>query len=157
MGLIEEVGRGPVGLDTPPFIYLIEEPPQYLPIVRSVFAAITAGTLAGATSALTLLETLVQPHRVGNAPLAEQYEAILTRSRGLRLEEISRAVLRTAAHLRALSGIKTPDAIQLATAMIAKCPVYLTNDRDLPAIAGIRILQVKHCLPAPEQRCRPSR
>ncbi len=148
MGLIEALGSGPVALDTPPFIYLIEEHPQYVPIVRPVFAAMAAGTLTGVTSALTLLEVLVQPYRVGNAPLAAQYEALLTRSRGLRLEEITSTVLRTAAQLRAVSRIKTPDAIQLATAAIARCPVYLTNDRDLPAIAGIRILQVKSYLAA---------
>jgi predicted nucleic acid-binding protein len=148
VGLIEALGSGPVAVDTPPIIYLIEEHPQYLPIVRPVFAALAAGTLTGVTSALTLLETLVRPYRVGNAPLAEQYEALLTRSRGLRLEEITRTVLRTAAQLRAASNIKTPDAIQLATALIAWCPVYLTNDRDLPAIAGLRILHVKSYLPA---------
>jgi predicted nucleic acid-binding protein len=148
VGLIEALGSGPVALDTPPFIYLIEEHPQYLPIVRPVFAAIAAGTLTGVTSALTILETLVQPYRAGNAPLAAQYEAFLTRSRGLRLEEITRTVLRAAAQMRAASNIKTPDAIQLATALFARCPVYLTNDRDLPAIAGIRILQVKSYIPA---------
>ncbi len=147
MGLIEALGSGPVALDTPPVIYLIEEHPQYLPIVRPVFAAMAAGKLTGVTSALTLLETLAQPYRIGNAPLAERYEVFLTRSRGLRCEEITRTVLRTAAQLRAASSIKTPDAIQLATALIARCPVYLTNDRDLPAIAGIRILQVKSYLP----------
>ena len=149
MGLIDDLGSGPVALDTPPFIYFIEEHPRYLPIVQPVFAAMTAGTLTGVTSALTLLETLVRPYRVGNAPLADEYEAFLTRSQGLRLDEITRVVLRTAAQLRAAHNIKTPDALQLATALLARCPVYLTNDRDLPAIAGMRILQIKDYLPVP--------
>jgi len=58
VGLIDDLGSGPVALDTPPFIYFIEEHPRYLPIVQPVFAAMTAGTLAGVTSGLTLLETL---------------------------------------------------------------------------------------------------
>jgi predicted nucleic acid-binding protein len=148
MGLIDDLGSGPVGLDTPPFIYFIEEHPKYLSIVRPVFAAMTEGVLTGVTSALTLMETLVQPYRVGNAPIAEQYEAFMTRSHGLRLSEITGTVLRAAALLRATHNIKTPDAIHLATALIARCPVYLTNDRHLPTrIPGINILQVKSYLP----------
>lgn len=147
MGLIDDLGSGPVGLDTPPLIYFIEEHPRYLPAVRPVFAAMTEGTVTGVTSALTLLETLVLPFRVGNAPLAEQYHALLTRGYGLRIDDITRAVLRAAAQLRAAHNIKTPDAIHLATALIARCPVYLTNDRDLPPIPGIRILQVKSYVP----------
>jgi predicted nucleic acid-binding protein len=148
VGLVEELGAGPVALDTAPFIYLIEEHPQYLPIVRPVFAAIAAGQLPAVTSGLTLLETLVQPYRVGNAALAERYEALLTRSRGLHLVEITRAVCRAAAQLRAVHSVKTPDALQLATALLAKCPVFLTNDRELPAVPGIRVLTVQAYLPA---------
>ena len=147
MGLIDDLGSGLVGLDTPPFIYFIEEHPRYLSIVRPVFTAIANRMFTGITSALTLLETRVQPYRVGNAPLAEQYEAFLTRSHGLRFEEITSAVLRAAAQLRAAHNIKTPDAIHLATALVANCSVYLTNDRDLPLVPGIRILQVKSYLP----------
>ncbi len=149
MGLIEDLGSGPVGLDTPPFIYFIEEHSKYLSVVRPVFNAIAKGRLSGVTSALALLETLVQPYRVGNAPLAEQYEALLTRSYGLRLEAVTSPVLRAAAQLRAAHNLKTPDAIHIATALIANCPVYLTNDRDLPFIPGIKILQVKSYLHLP--------
>ncbi len=147
MGLIDDLGSGFVGLDTPPFIYFIEEHPKYLSVVRPVFAAIAKGKITGVTSSLTLLEILVQPYRVGNAPLAEQYEAFLTRSFGLRCKEITSAILRAAAQLRAAYNIKTPDAIQLATALVANCSVYLTNDRDLPPVPEIRILQVKSYLP----------
>ncbi|MEI8191434.1 MAG: PIN domain-containing protein [candidate division NC10 bacterium] len=99
-------------------------------------------------SGLTLLETLVQPYRVGHAALAERYAALLTRSRGLHLVEITRAVCRVAAHLRAAHAVKKPDALHLATALLAKCPVFLTNDHELPPVPGIRILTVQAFLPA---------
>lgn len=147
MGLIRDLGSGPIGLDTPLFIYFLEEHPQYLAVVRPAFVALAEGELTGVTSALTLLETLVQPYRVGNALLAEQYRAFLTRSHGLRMDPITSEVLCAAARLRAAYNIKTPDAIQLATALIARCPVYVTNDRNLPPVPGIRILQIRNYLP----------
>ena len=142
MGLIEAIGVGPVGLDTAILIYLIEEHERYLPAVEPVFAAIDAGELEAVTSGLTLLEVLVVPYRAGNVRLAERYEDLLTRSRGMRMLDIDRDVLRAAAQLRAVTGIKTPDSIQLAAALVADCPVFLTNDRALPEIPGLRVLQL---------------
>ena len=143
MGLIEDVGSGPVGLDTVPFIYLIEEHPRFLPVVEPLFTAIDAGALRGVTSALTLLETLVVPYRVGDGPLAERYEALLTRSRGIRLVDLDRSLFRAAAQLRARLGLKTPDALQVAAALIDRCSAFITNDRRFPSIPGLRILQLR--------------
>jgi predicted nucleic acid-binding protein len=143
VGLIEEIGAGPVALDTVVFIYFIEEHPRFLPALERVFAAIDEGRLTAISSSLTLLEVLVVPYRAGNIPLAEQYEQLLTRSRGLRLIEVDRAQLRAAAHLRAVhAGLRTPDAIQVSAALSGSCSALLTNDRDLPAVPGLRILQL---------------
>ena len=148
MGLMEDIGSGPVGIDTVIFIYFIEEHFQFLPLVEPVFAAIDSGVIQGVTSGLTLLETLVAPYRAGNSPLAERYEALLTRSRGIRLVDLHRPILRAAAQLRAVARIKTPDALQIAAAINANCKAFLTNDRDLPPIAGLRILQLRDYQPA---------
>jgi predicted nucleic acid-binding protein len=155
MALVEELGSGPVALDTSLFIYLIEEEPTFLPVVEPVFAAIADGRLTAVTSALTLLEVLVVPLRHGDAELARRYEALLTRSRGLELVEVSRAILRDAAVLRAAIGVRTPDAIQLATALAHRCPTFLTNDRQLPALPGLRVLQLADFLPTRHRRKVP--
>ncbi|HEX8209073.1 MAG TPA: PIN domain-containing protein [Longimicrobium sp.] len=142
MGLIDEVGAGPVALDTAAFIYLIEAHPLYLPTLLPVFAAADEERLTIVTSAVTLLEVLVVPYRAGNLPLANRYEALLNRSRGVRLREIDRALLRAAAQLRATTGVRTPDALQLAAALAEGCTTFVTNGRRLPSIPGLRILQV---------------
>lgn len=144
MGLIEDIGGGPVGLDPAAFIYLIEEHPRFLPVVEPVFEAIDAGRLEAVSSSLTLLEVLVVPYRAGDALLADRYEDLLTRSRGLRLVEVDRAQLRAAAQLRGVHrGVKTPDAIQLCAALGGGCTTFITNDRDLPKVPGLRILKLK--------------
>jgi predicted nucleic acid-binding protein len=145
--LIDDIGDGPVGLDTVIFIYFIEEDPRFLPLLEPVFVAIDTGVIEGVTSDVTLLETLVGPYHAGDIPLAERYEAILTRSRGIHLVELRRSVIRAAAQLRAGLRMKTPDALQLAAALVSNCAVYLTNDRDLPPVPGLRILQLRDYLP----------
>lgn len=149
MGLIDDLDPGPVALDTQAFIYFIEEDERYLPLIKPVFEAIDHGTLPAATSALTLMEVLVVPYRIGNAALAYRYEALLTRSRGLRCLDIDRSVLKAAAQLRATNPrLKPPDAIQVATALIARCRTFLTNDRRIPFIPGLKILQLDKYLPS---------
>ena len=144
MGLIGEIGDGPLAFDTAVFIYFIEEHPRYLPVLDPIFTAVDSGRLPAVASSLTLLEVLVVPYRAGNSPLAERYEQVLTGSRGLRLVEIDRAQLRAAAQLRAVyPSLGTPDAVQISAALSGGCSVLLTNDRDLPAVPGLRILQLQ--------------
>ncbi len=147
MGLMGDIGNGPVGLDTVIFIYFIEAHPRFLPLLEPIFVAIDTGALEGVTSDVTLLETLVGPYQIGDIALAERYETIMTWSRGIRLVELRRSVIRAAAQLRAGLQIKTPDALQLAAALVSNCAVYLTNDRDLPPVPGLRILQLRDYLP----------
>lgn len=142
MGLIADLGPGPTAVDTAAFIYLIEEDAAFLPIVLPLFTEADDGKRVLVTSALTLLEVLVVPYRAGNAQLAERYEMLLTRSRGLRLIDISRDLVRAAAQLRATIGVKTPDALQLAAALLAGCKTFVTNDRRLPAVPGLKVLQL---------------
>lgn len=142
MGLIDELGAGPVGVDTAVFIYFIEEHPKFFPIVLPLFEDADRGKRELVTSALTLLEVLVVPYRAGNHGLAERYEFLLTRARGIRLVNLGEEHLRAAAQLRAATGIKTPDALQLAAAIGASCTAFVTNDRRLPQIPGLRILDL---------------
>ena len=140
---MEVVGQGPVAVDTSLFIYLIEEHPQFLNPVRALFARADNDEIEIVTSALTLLEVLVVPLRAGDQRLAAQYEALLTRSRGLRVVDLSRDLLRTAARLRAQHGaLRTPDALQLAAAINTGCKSFVTNDRRMPELDGLRVLQL---------------
>ncbi len=142
MGLIADIGSGRTGVDTSLFIYFMEENPRFLPLVEPLFGEADAGVRELVTSALTLLEVLVVPYRAGDRPLAERYEQLLTRSRGIRVIDLSRDQLRDAAEIRAATGVKTPDALQLAAAIGSGCTAFVTNDRRLPKIAGTRVLQL---------------
>jgi predicted nucleic acid-binding protein len=142
VGLSTDVGMGRVCIDTCIFIYWIEEHPRFMPVVAPLFREADELRRELVTSALTLLEVVVVPYRAGNPILAERYEALLTRSRGIRLVGIDRDQLRAAAQLRASTGAKTPDALQLAAALSTGCRVFVTNDRRLPPVAGLKVIQL---------------
>ncbi|MFQ5703159.1 MAG: type II toxin-antitoxin system VapC family toxin [Gemmatimonadales bacterium] len=147
MGLkLKDLSGTVVGVDTAIFIYFIEEHPAYLPVLLPLFDEVAAGKRTIVTSGITLLEVLVVPLRVGSLALAERYETLLTRSRGVDFVDVSREQLRTAAQLRALYDVRTPDALQLAAALSRECATFLTNDRPLPQFPGLRVLQLGECL-----------
>jgi predicted nucleic acid-binding protein len=152
VGLIADLGQGAVAIDTAIFIYFIEENAQFLPLVRPLFEEADRGKRKLVTSAVTLLEVLVVPYRAGDVQLAERYELLLTRSRGIRMVEITREQLRAAAQLRAATNVKTPVALQLVCAIGTGCRTFLTNDRDLPPIPGLRVIQLSSYLDSNEQR-----
>ncbi len=142
MGL-RALGAGRLAVDTVVFIYYIEEHPQFLPLLNPMFEETARGERELVTSAVTLLEVLVVPYRAGDLALAERYEALLTRSRGLDLVQLDRAQLRAAAQLRATHRLRTPDALQLAAALSHGCTTFVTNDRALPQLPGLRIVQLQ--------------
>jgi predicted nucleic acid-binding protein len=147
VGLIADVGDGPVAVDTALFVYFIEEHDAYLPLVESLFTEIAHSRLTAVTSAITLLEVLVAPYRAGDEDLARRYEALLTRSQGLTLMDLSRDQLRAAAQLRGIRPqIRTPDALQLVAALAARCSAFVTNDNRLPSLPNLPVLQLSDYL-----------
>jgi predicted nucleic acid-binding protein len=124
-------------------IYLIEAHERYLPVIEPLFEAADRGDVELVTSAVTLLEVLVVPNRAGDAALAARYEALLTRSRGLVLVDLERPILRAAAQLRGVYGAPTPDALQLAAALARRCGSFITNDRQLPSLPNLPVLQLR--------------
>jgi len=129
-----------VGLDSAPLIYFIEESPAYLDRVRPFFEAMDRGRFGVVTSTLTLVEVLVHLFRSGDAHLAEQYRDILLNTQGLAIVSLSRDIAEEAARLRATHNVRTPDAIQLATAICSGASFFLTNDARLPSLPGLKVL-----------------
>ncbi len=129
-----------VGLDTAPIIYYIERHSLYIEMLRPFFQAVNKGECALVTSVMSLLEVLVIPIRLDNADLARQYRDILFKTRGLTTMSIFPNIAEEAARLRASYNIRTPDAIQMATATFARADFFLTNDVRLPSLPSLQTL-----------------
>ena len=130
---------GLVYVDTQIVIYSIETQPPYWQALTPLWEAAQAGRLLLVTSELTLMETLVGPLKHGDGVLASAYEELFG-STEVRLLPITRAVLREAARLRAgASGLRTPDALHAATAMLHGCAMFLTNDKAFRRVPGLSL------------------
>ncbi|MBC6436300.1 type II toxin-antitoxin system VapC family toxin [Nostoc sp. HG1] len=129
-----------VGLDTAPLIYFIEENPNYLDVTDAFFEAMFRGEFSVVTSVLTITEVLVYPLRQGNTALAQQYREILFNSQGLTAIEVFPDIAENAAQLRADYNLRTPDAIQMATAIRGGASFFLTNDARLPSLPALSVL-----------------
>lgn len=117
-----------VYLDSNSAIYAVEQPQAFPNLKTGLVVPIDSGDLVVVTSELTLLETLVRPRRLGDVVLERAYRDLLTKTH-VEIRSIGALVLDRAIDLRVL-GIKTPDAIHIATGMIEGCDVFLTRDRD---------------------------
>jgi predicted nucleic acid-binding protein len=129
-----------VGLDTAPLIYFIEENPGYLHVVQPFFEAVAKGSFRTVTSSLTIAEVLVQPFRKGNKKLVEEYLTLLLNAESLFTIDVTPEIAETAARLRAEHNMRTPDAIQVATAVNEGASFFLTNDSRLKSIKDLRVL-----------------
>lgn len=127
-----------IGLDTNVLIYYIEEHPVFLKKVEPLIDRIVEGRATGITSYVTLLELLVKPIKERRFDLVEQYKEILTNELDMVL--LDESVSLKAAELRAKYGIKTPDAIQLASVISKKGEVFITNDERLDVVKEIKVL-----------------
>ncbi|HJP63637.1 MAG TPA: type II toxin-antitoxin system VapC family toxin [Mucilaginibacter sp.] len=124
-------------LDTAPLIYFIEGNSPYQENLKQIFEANDKGDFAFITSSITLLEVLVKPLRDGYTELANQYKRILTDASGIQIFDMTSELAVKAAELRAKYNLRTPDSIQIATAIECKADYFLTNDSQLKSIAEI--------------------
>jgi predicted nucleic acid-binding protein len=90
------------------------------------------------TSRLSRLECRVKPMRTNDAVLLALYDAFLS---GVEIEllDLSESVVEKATELRATLGVKTPDALHLASGILAGATAFLTGDRNLTRCQEIAV------------------
>lgn len=64
-------------------------------------------------------------------------------SRDVILLDVTPPVARKATELRAKHGLKLPDAIHLATALLNRCDWLVTLDRDFPQLGALRVFRLE--------------
>lgn len=129
-----------LGLDTSPFIYFVEQNVLYVDLMREIFKRVTNNDFQSCSSVVTLTEVLVQPLRQNNRVLADNYRNLLFNGANFQLLPLTSAIAERAAEIRAKYNLRTPDALQIATALENSCDAFLCNDKDLKRVAELQIL-----------------
>ena len=107
------------------------------------FDAIGSDIFQSLTSIITLEEVLVVPFRDGRLDLVEGYRNVLLNAAGLQIWNVGQQIAEEAAHIRATyRRIRTPDALQMATAVVAGADYFLTNDKALPDLPNLEMVVV---------------
>jgi predicted nucleic acid-binding protein len=140
MGWVDSLRGSKVGLDTTPLIYFTEENSSYWEVVVPFFNALSVGEFEIVTSMMTLLEALVRPVRDGDLELAQEYRDFLLQTENLTTFLLDQEISEEAARLRAFHNIRTPDSIQMATAIVKGASFFLTNDTRLPSLPNLKTL-----------------
>lgn len=143
MGWLKGLYGKVVFLDTAPIVYYIEkEYPNYKELLDPFFDMVADNKCSAITSVMSLLEVLVVPIRRNNVGLIREFRNFFYHTR-IQTIEITPEIAEKAARLRAFHAIKTPDAIQIATAISAGATAFLTNDAQLASIPDIQVLVLK--------------
>jgi predicted nucleic acid-binding protein len=111
-----------------------------LAIGSTQFEKLDAGEIQVVTSVITLTEVLVKPLRAGETELAQKYKDIFLNVEGLTTVAVSFAIAEQAAQLRSKYSLRTPDAIQMATALQCGATALLTNEVRLPSLPTLPLL-----------------
>ncbi len=128
-------------LDTAPVIYFVEQHPQYFPLVREVFQQLRNTPLMGVISPITLAECLVQPYRLGQMELQQDFIELMTDNDNVEFVPFHNETLALeAAQIRARYNLQLPDAFQIAVALAAGCEAFLTNDVTFRRVTELRIV-----------------
>lgn len=90
------------------------------------------------TSRLTRMECRIKPLRNRDAALLALYDAFFVAPE-VELLELTATVVEKATELRAAFNVKTPDALHLASAIVAGAQAFLTGDSGLLSCTETRV------------------
>lgn len=124
-------GYKQIFLDTAPLIYFLDADINYAKKMEQIFEKILDRKRILLTSAITCTEYLTVPYRTQNTEKINVFFEFLSDC-NVQIRSIDVDIAKMAAQIRAkYKDFKTMDCLQLATACLAECDLFLTNDRQL--------------------------
>lgn len=126
-----------VGLDANIFSYHFHQDPLFGPLTKEIFDLLSLNRLRAVTSIITLIEILsVKASSVKIKGLKKLFSEIPN----LAVVEVNEEIADKTVLIRRKYGFRTPDAIQLATAVQARAKVFITNDERLKKLKELKVI-----------------
>lgn len=130
-----------IALDASPLIYLLDGDGPRADIAAAIVDAIADEVVQGALASVGLSEVLVGWAIRGDG-LGFERVADSIRGLGLEIVSLDPSIAEDAAWIRGRTGVGLADAIHLASAIEARATAFITNDRRLPALRDLEIVQI---------------
>lgn len=127
-------------LDTSPIVYYLENSELYYIAMKNFWNKYENSDYI--TSTVTMTEYLTYPYQQNNLRLINAFYDFID---GMEIEirNIDKIIAKKAAQIRAeYRFFKTMDALQLATACLSGCDLFLTNDKQLKQFTEIECILV---------------
>ncbi|MFW5894226.1 MAG: type II toxin-antitoxin system VapC family toxin [Verrucomicrobiota bacterium] len=128
--------------DTAPFIYLFEKTGKFSAQVTRLLDSVYDSEAQIVTSLITYIEINTAPAKAGNDRVKAKYREYFTNSEGVVIQPLNLAIAEETIRFRADYNLKTPDAIQLATAKYCGADFVITNDHAWRRISELDIILV---------------
>jgi predicted nucleic acid-binding protein len=135
-----------IALDTNIFIYELDANPRYLAFARHVFQWLAELHHFAVTSTLTMTEVQTRPYAAGTKRQANEYYALLSNYPHLEWIAPDLVIADLAAQFRAKHRMRTPDAIQAATAVRSSATGFISNDPIFHRVEGFEALTLDDLL-----------
>jgi len=117
-----------IGIDTNIFIYALEAHATHVELACAVLEWVEQPNHAAVTSTLTMTEVLTRSYAVGARRQANEYYGLLSNYPHLDWVAPDVVTADLAARFRAQHRMRTPDAIQAATAVLSGATGFISND-----------------------------
>ena len=135
-----------IALDTSVFIYQLEAISRYVPLTDPLFIWLQRPDSKAVTSTITMTELLVRPYRDSDQQRVNAFYALLSTYPNLDWIAPDLEIADLAARFRALHRLRTPDAIQAATAAHARVTGFVTNDAVFERVEHFETLVLERLL-----------
>ena len=135
------IGFKKIFLDTSPIVYYLENNELYYSNLKKFWKKYEDCDYL--ISAVTITEYLIYPYQHSNMKLIKAFKDFID---GMEIEvkSIDKEIAEKAAKIRAeYKFFKTMDALQLATACLFGCDLFLTNDKQLKQFKEMKCLTVE--------------
>ena len=124
-----------LALDTRVFTYPLENNPRYIAFADAFFSWVERSGHEAGTSTITMTELLVPSYREEDEHRVDEFYGLLSTYPNWRWVAPDLETADLAARLRADYRLRTPNALQAATALQAHATGFMTND---PVFARIK-------------------
>ena len=135
-----------IALDTSVFIYQLEANVRYLVLTDQVFSWLERPGGEAVTSTITMTELLVQPYRDLDEQRVDDIYALLSTFPNLEWIAPNLEITDLAGRIRARHRLRTPDALQAATAAHAQATGWITNDPVFERVPDFQTLVLDRVL-----------